>query len=117
MRVHNRTRRVDIVTSGRMAVGYWDRLRGLIGHPPLADGEGLLLRPERSIHTFLMRFPIDVVYLDAHNGIVGLTKAMPPQRLGPWIRGTQAVLELPAGTVARLGIAVGDRLEIESGDE
>ncbi len=117
MRVRNRTRSVDIVTSGRMAVGFWDRLRGLLGHPSLAEGEGLLLCPERSIHTFLMRFPIDVVYLDAHNVIVGLTEAMPPQRLGPWIRGTQAVLELPAGTVARMDIAVGDQLEIESGDE
>jgi len=112
MRVRNLTRDVDIVTSGRMATTFVERLRGLLGRPPLAEGEGLLLRPESSIHTFLMRFPIDVLYLDEENVVVALEEAMPPQRLGPWVRNARAVLELPAGTIARFGVAIGDRLAI-----
>ena len=41
------------------------RLRGLLGRDELAAGEGLLLRPESSIHTWFMRFPIDVLFLEA----------------------------------------------------
>ena len=41
----------------------WERLRGLLGRAPLGRDEGLLLEPCGSIHTFLMRYPIDVVYL------------------------------------------------------
>jgi len=95
-----------------IATSFLARLRGLLGRKALAKGEGLLLCPERSIHTFLMRFPIDVLYLDENNTVIRQTEAMPPQRPGPWVRGTHAVLELPAGTIARHGIAVGDELAI-----
>ncbi|NOZ06208.1 MAG: DUF192 domain-containing protein [Chloroflexi bacterium] len=112
MRVTNLTRNTEIVTRGMMATSFLARLRGLLGRKALAKGEGLLLCPESSIHTFLMRFPIDVLYLDENNTVIRLTEAMPPQRPGPWVRGTHAVLELPAGTIARQGIVVGDKLAI-----
>jgi hypothetical protein len=112
MRVRNLTRDVDIVTSGRVASSFLARLRGLLGRSSLAEGEGLLLRPESSVHTFLMRFPIDVLYLDDENVVVALVETLPPQRLGPWVRNSRAVLELPAGTIARFGVAIGDRLAI-----
>ncbi len=85
------------------------RMRGLLGRKGLAAGEGLLLRPASSIHTFFMRFPIDVVFLDRE---LAVRKVVPD--VGPWRvafgLGSKAVLELPAGECERRGIVPGDRL-------
>ena len=50
----------------------WPRMRGLLGRASLPAGEGLLLRPAGSVHTFFMRFPIDVVFLDRELEVVGV---------------------------------------------
>jgi uncharacterized membrane protein (UPF0127 family) len=99
-----------------IADGPLTRLRGLLGRPSLPDGEGLLLRPSGSIHTWFMRFAIDVVFLDEDGTVLRLRAD-----LGPWRmvmqRGARAVLELPAGTLARHGgVGLGDRLELRSPD-
>jgi uncharacterized membrane protein (UPF0127 family) len=87
------------------------RMRGLLGRRGLAPGEGLLLRPAASVHTWFMRFPIDVVFL-AQDGAV--LKVVP--RLRPWraasCRGAKAVVELRAGESAVRGLREGSRLEI-----
>jgi uncharacterized protein len=87
----------------------WARMRGLLGRAELPRGEGILLRPAGSIHTFFMRFPIDVVFLDGDARVVGVER-----RLGPWRvarrRGAKAVLELPAGAADEAALAAGARL-------
>jgi len=87
-------------------------MRGLLGRASLEAGEGVLLRPAGSIHTFFMRFPIDAVFLDAEL----VVRAIRPH-LGPWrlaaARGSKSVLELAAGEAARCGLSVGDRLLLE----
>jgi uncharacterized membrane protein (UPF0127 family) len=85
------------------------RLRGLLGRPELAGGEGLLLRPSGSIHTWFMRFAIDAVFLDRHFRVVHTAAAIRPWRMAR-ARRARAVLELAAGEAARRGIAVGDQL-------
>jgi uncharacterized protein len=85
------------------------RMRGLLGRDGLEQGEGLLLRPASSIHTFFMRFPIDAVFLDRELAVVGIEDSIAPWRAASQ-RGAKAVLELPAGESSRRGIAVGDRL-------
>jgi uncharacterized protein len=86
------------------------RMRGLLGRRTLPHGEGILLRPAASIHTFFMRFSIDAVFLDRGNVVV----AIEPD-LGPWrvasCRGAHAVVELRAGEAARRRIHPGERLE------
>ena len=85
------------------------RVRGLLGRKELVNGDGLLIRPTWSIHTWFMRFPIDVVFLDRDLKVLKLT-----ERLDPWKatahRGAHSALELPAGEVQRTGLAVGERL-------
>jgi uncharacterized protein len=85
------------------------RMRGLLGRSELPDGEGILLRPAGSVHTFFMRFPIDVVFLDRDEVVVAIEPS-----LGPWKtagrRGAKAVVELAAGECERRGLQVGDRL-------
>ncbi len=87
----------------------WPRMRGLLGKRGLDPGEGLLIRPAPSIHTFFMRFPIDVVFLSRQGEVLKVA-----ERVRPWrarsCRHSYAVLELAAGEAGRRGIAVRDRL-------
>jgi uncharacterized membrane protein (UPF0127 family) len=84
------------------------RLTGLIGRREL-----LLFIPRcASIHTWLMRSAIDVVFVDGSNAVVAIHEMVEPWRLlfGP--RGTRAVLELPPGEARARGMAVGDPVTI-----
>jgi uncharacterized membrane protein (UPF0127 family) len=83
------------------------RMRGLLGRRSLPSGEGILLRPAASVHTFFMRFAIDVVFLDDELRVVGIAAHLRPWRAAAQ-RGAKAVLELPAGECERRGLAVGD---------
>lgn len=85
------------------------RMRGLLGRDRLERGQGLLLRPASSIHTFFMRFPIDAVWLDRDLRVVGVTHDVAPWRTVAQ-PGARAVLELPAGEAAALGLETGESL-------
>ena len=85
------------------------RMRGLLGRKSLPAGEGILLRPAASVHTFFMRFPIDVVFLDKEDRVVGIETAVSPWRTAGR-RGAKAVVELASGECERCGLHVGDRL-------
>jgi uncharacterized protein len=87
------------------------RMRGLLGRSELPPGEGILLQPAGSVHTFFMRFPIDVVFLDRELTVVGVEPAMKAWR-SAGRRGARQVVELAAGECERRGVAVGDRLEV-----
>lgn len=87
------------------------RMRGLLGRADLPAGEGLLLRPAGSVHTFFMRFPIDVVFLDRERVVVGIEPELAPWRTAAQ-RGAKAVVELASGECARRDLRVGDRLVV-----
>ncbi|MFJ4202365.1 DUF192 domain-containing protein [Streptomyces sviceus] len=94
------------------ATSYRARTRGLLGR----DGvEGaLLLSPASSVHTFRMRFPIDVAYLDRGLRVIAV-RTMRPGRLGlPRVR-SRHVLEAEAGVMEGWGVRVGVRVEIVVG--
>jgi uncharacterized membrane protein (UPF0127 family) len=86
------------------------RMRGLLGRSGLESGEGLLLRPASSVHTFFMRFPIDVVFLGRDGEVLKVAERVPAWRTAA-ARGAKAVVELPAGEAARRALRVGDRLD------
>ncbi|MDP9261141.1 MAG: DUF192 domain-containing protein [Actinomycetota bacterium] len=87
------------------------RMRGLLGRRNLGSDEGVLLRPAGSIHTFFMRFPIDVVFLDRDGRVLRVAESVRPWRTAA-ARGARAVLELRAGESERRRVAVGDVLEV-----
>jgi uncharacterized membrane protein (UPF0127 family) len=89
----------------------WSRMRGLLGRNGLAEGEGLLIKPCGSVHTFFMRFPIDVVFLDRELSVVAVRPEVPPWRTAG-ARGAKVTLELAAGEAARLGIEPGLQLRL-----
>jgi uncharacterized protein len=87
------------------------RLRGLLGRRELGDGEGLLLTPASAVHTWFMRFPIDVVFLEADLTILGTREHVKPWRMTGW-RGARSVLELPPGSCRRHRIHPGGKLTL-----
>jgi uncharacterized membrane protein (UPF0127 family) len=89
----------------------WARLKGLLGRAQLARGEGLLLRPSASIHTWFMRFPIDVVFLDGDLRVIATVTGLRPWRVARQ-RGARAALELASGECERRGVAAGDALAL-----
>ena len=99
----------------RSAHTHWTRLRGLLGTSRLAPGEGLWIRPCRQVHMFGMRYPIDVVFLDERLGVVHTIPSLAPWAMSPRIGAAASVIELPAGTLARIGVAPGARLVIANG--
>ena len=89
---------------------WWLRLRGLLGRPGLAQGEGLLLDPCRGVHMLGMHFPIDVAFLDRSGAIVAVYHALAPGARTGWHQTATAALELPAGTLQASGTGVGDTI-------
>lgn len=87
------------------------RMKGLLGRSGLERGEGILLRPAPSIHTFFMRFPIDAIFLDRDARVVRIAEKLQPCRVAGR-RGSHSVLELAAGEAARRGVRVGERLAL-----
>jgi len=90
----------------------YSRMRGLLGRGGLAQGEGLLLQPAGSIHTFFMRFAIDAVFLDRERRVVRIASDVRPWRTAAAKR-SRAVLELAAGEAARVGLQPGHLLRLE----
>jgi uncharacterized protein len=91
------------------------RLRGLLGRAGLGAGEGLLIRPTSSIHTFFMRFPIDVVFVDRTGVVLEVVSALVPWRFASK-RGARYALELRAGEAKARDIKPGDRLRLSKGE-
>jgi uncharacterized membrane protein (UPF0127 family) len=85
------------------------RIKGLLGREGLERGEGLLLRPASSIHTFFMRFPIDAVFLDRDLTVLRVVPHLKAWRTAGQ-RGAKAVLELPAGAAAQARLGPGEKL-------
>jgi len=100
----------QVVATAELADRSADRRRGLLGRDALATGRGLLLRPCGSVHTFGMRFPIDVVFLERDGRVRKVVERMGAARLawGGW-RAWQT-LELAAGAAAAAAVRRGDRL-------
>ena len=92
-----------------IATSYRARTKGLLGRD-FVEG-ALLLTPANSVHTFRMRIPIDVAYLDRRLTVIAV-RTMKPGRLGlPRVR-ARHVLEAEAGAMAEWGLQVGSRVEV-----
>jgi uncharacterized membrane protein (UPF0127 family) len=106
----NKTKGQTVSTKLSVADTSLSRLFGLMGRKGLDAGAGLWIRPSSGVHTFGMRFPIDVVALDKSLRVVGLWPNLKPFRVTPIRFKTHSVVELPAGQIASSQICLGDEL-------
>jgi len=85
------------------------RRQGLLGRDSLPEGNALIIAPSNAVHTFFMRFPIDIAFVRRDGRVIKVRSAVGPRRLAAAIRGF-AVVELPAGALARSRTEPGDML-------
>ena len=88
------------------------RMKGLLGQKEMKAGEALWIKPCMSIHTFGMKFPIDVIFLNKKNEVIAIKKNLRPNRLTRIYFSSVSVLELPAGTIDVTATEIGDKIEI-----
>ena len=110
--MRNRTRQTVVADAADKADTSAERRTGLLKHSHLAPGEGLWIVPCESVHTFFMKFPIDLVYLDKALRVKKVRSAVPAWRLSACLS-AHSILELPAGTIERTQTSVGDAFEVE----
>jgi uncharacterized membrane protein (UPF0127 family) len=110
--VRNHTRNSILGDSVDVADTSEKRRVGLLKHERLEAGSGLWIVPCESVHTFFMKFPIDLVYLDKQRKVRKVRKAVPAWRLSACLT-AHSILELPAGTIEETGTQTGDVIEIE----
>lgn len=113
IRVVNQTRQTEI--GDRIAVADHGPLRrkGLLGRTGLEAGEGIWIVPCESVHTFGMKFPIDLVYLDRRRRVLKIRADVGAWRLSACLR-AHSILELPTGVIAASETQPGDVLEYHS---
>ena len=88
------------------------RRRGLLGRDGMAVGEALIIAPTNAIHTFFMRFAIDVAFVARDGRVVKVSSSLRPWRMSVAFRAF-CVVETPAGAFAACGTAAGDTLRLE----
>jgi uncharacterized membrane protein (UPF0127 family) len=110
--VANQTRGTVLADRADMANTSATRRKGLLKHTGLEPGEGLWIAPCEGVHTFGMKFTIDVVFLNKNKKVVKTSPNMVKRRIAFSFR-AYSVLELPAGTLALTGTVAGDQLEFE----
>lgn len=111
--VINKDSQERLVRSLNIANTFKKRFFGLMTMKELQSDEGLILAPCNGVHTFFMKFPIDVLYLDKDNRIIEIFTQVEPWRVLPASKNTCSVMELPGGTIAKTGTKKGHRLSIE----
>lgn len=110
--IRNLTKQTTVADRAILANTSATRRTGLLKHESLQDGEGLLIVPCEGVHTFGMKFPIDVIYLNKKRVVLKIKAEMPKRRMSFCLR-AHSVLELPAGMAGRTSTTVGDQLEVE----
>lgn len=110
--VRNITRAAVLADAADLADTSAKRRTGLLKHTELKPGEALWILPCESVHSFFMKFTIDVLYLDKTKKVRGMRHQMKPWRLSACLP-AHSVLELPAGLLAETGTQKGDQLVFE----
>ncbi len=108
--VTNQTQNTVLCPRAMVADTTVTRLIGLLGQPPLAPADGLLIRPSSGVHTWGMAFSIDIVALGRDDSVLGLWRNVGPWRICGLSLRTRSVLELAPGAIDSSATMVGDKL-------
>src|SRR5438309_2423906 len=115
--VRNRTRGAILASKVELADTPRARRTGLLQRDKLEAGEGLWIYPTQAIHTFGMKFPIDVVFIDKQMRVRRVYQNLAPYRLTTLVWSAQSVLELPSGSLAGTKTEIGDELQFSLCEE
>jgi uncharacterized membrane protein (UPF0127 family) len=113
MRIINLTKNTLLADEAKMANTFFTRLTGLLNRKSLRKGEALILAPSNCIHSFFMRFTIDVIFLDKTGKVVALLPSFRSWRLSPVYFNASLTLELPENTIRLTHTQPGDTIKTE----
>lgn len=108
--VRNLTRGTAIGDAIDSAESSAERRTGLLKHTKLEEGAGLWIVPCEAVHTWFMKFALDLIYVDRKYRVRGVRKGVAPWRFSACFA-AHSVIELPAGTIDRTGTQTGDELQ------
>ncbi|MRH44325.1 DUF192 domain-containing protein [Aquibacillus halophilus] len=110
MKLVNLSTNETVATNIKRAYTFLKRLKGLMFTKKLHSDTGLHIKPCRSVHTFFMKYAIDVLYLDVGNQVIAIDESMVPGKVGKLYKDATSVIELPAGSVTENKIEIGHKL-------
>lgn len=93
-----------------VAENFFSKAAGLIGKKNLPEKTGLLIMKCKGIHTFFMRFPIDVVFINSNNKVVKIIENLKPWRMPMPVLSSKFVLEFPSGLLKLYLIQINDKI-------
>lgn len=102
-----------IVQNLVVADSFLKRLKGLMFKSNFNKGEALIIKPCSSVHTFNMKFSIDVVFISKENTVLHIIENLKPNRVSKVIRKSYSVLELPVGTIKEANIEIGNKILVD----
>ncbi|WP_342432926.1 DUF192 domain-containing protein [Neobacillus sp. FSL H8-0543] len=100
----------------KMADSFFKRLRGLMFRRDPIKDEGLWIVPCNAVHMFFMKFPLDIVLLNEQNEVIEIHHSLKPWRMTKPVKAAYSTLELPAGSVEKLGINIGNIIQCSVGE-
>ncbi|MBR4885443.1 MAG: DUF192 domain-containing protein [Lentisphaeria bacterium] len=106
----NQNRNTTIACKPFHAVRLWDRTRGMIGREFGEAFDAMVFSACNAIHTFFMKIPLDVLFLNRENTVVAQRSSLRPWHPCVWYSRACTVVELPVGTIEKTGTSIGDRL-------
>jgi uncharacterized protein len=113
MRLRNATTGEIVATDVKKALGWLERMLGLIPRKRVEPREGLWFEDCGVIHTLGMKTEIDVVFLDKDQRVLRTVCSVPQNKLLLACRGAESVVELGSGALSRSDVLIGDRFILE----
>ena len=98
-----------LIEDAMLTGSVWERMRGLLWRPRLREREALLIDRCASVHTWGMRYPLDLAFMDRKWKIRKLVREVKPWRMA-WCAAAAVTLEMPAGAIDRLKLETGMQL-------
>lgn len=99
----------------RVVATFSGRFKGLMFTRTFPKYGGIIIKPCQGVHTFFMRYPIDVLLLDGENRVIYQKIMLRPNRMTPFIRGAKIAVEMPGGTLQERPVSLGDMLLLSDG--
>lgn len=114
MMLMNRETGKVLANDVRVARTFWSRFRGLMFTSEFRTGTALHIQPCQSIHTFFMKYSIDVLYLDSDYKVIAVEKSVRPGRFGRIHRKVSSVVELPIGKISETETEIGQEVQFQN---
>jgi uncharacterized membrane protein (UPF0127 family) len=112
MKIFNKTKGTLLADDVILADSFRTRMKGLLGKKDLKSGQALILKPCDSVHTFFMRFAIDVIFVDRQHRVGLALGCLKPWRMSPICWKAQFAVELPSGAILDSRTEKGDEIAI-----